>query len=126
MKALTYALALIVLVGVTPAMALVFTWTGAGEDGWWTNADNWERTGCLGGTCYPQTTDDDAQILVADDEWLEVTLPADEEIDSLTIRGYQVWLSGFSKTLTVNSIVIAGGASAETTLFANGVTIETD
>ena len=119
MKMIAYTLAVIALAGVTPGMAANYTWTGNAADDW-DNGYNWSSMSCSGGGCYPQTTDHDAQISDGGDINL-VT----EEIDDLEIQG-DVDFAGSSDTLTVDSITIVGGASADTVVTITGATIQTD
>ncbi|MFH1746517.1 MAG: hypothetical protein ABIG44_05665 [Planctomycetota bacterium] len=122
MKMITYPLLLIALVAVTPGMADIFIWTdGDFYDHEWDDVDNWASMTCFGPSCWPHTTNDDAVI---DGTWT-VDL-VDEEIDSLSVVGTVTFGGDDTPTLTVNSIIIAGGTSADTEVTISDATIETN
>ncbi|MFH1748708.1 MAG: hypothetical protein ABIG44_16865 [Planctomycetota bacterium] len=125
MKALTFALALIALAAVTPGMADIFTWTdGDFYDHEWDDVDNWASMTCFGPSCWPHTTDDDAEI---DGTVYARTVDlVDEEIDSLSVVGTVTFGGDDTPTLTVNSIIIAGGTSSDTEVTISDATIETN
>jgi len=115
---------LLILLGLAliaaPVMAGVFTWDGDGDGESWDDGFNWNALRCYGEGCYPHYDSDDVVIEVSSATDIYMI---SEEIDSLEVQGTVDFIGTGSEELTMNSIIIAGGNTATTTVSIDDATI---